>query len=103
MCFLIKSKVGNDFFEVKFKIAEATCVTIGIMKQANQTITENYLRRLNQETSKKPVTFKKLSKTPKGDCFFNTSKGPVIHKSASVDLITAKNTSKKLTSLEHKI
>ena len=31
------------------------------------------------------VTFKKLSKTPKGDYFFNTPKGSVIQKSASVD------------------
>ena len=81
--FSTKSKAGNEFFEVKFKIAEATCVTIRIMKQANQTITENYLRRLNQE--REPVTFKKLSKTPKGDYFFNTPKGSVIQTSASVD------------------
>ena len=53
--FSTKSKAGNDFFEVKFKIAEAACVTIRIIKQANQTITENYLRRLNQE--REPVTF----------------------------------------------
>ena len=53
------------------------------MKQANQTVTENQLRRLNQE--REPVSFKKLSKTPKGDCFSNTSKGNVIQKSASVD------------------
>ena len=45
--FSTKSKTGNEFFEVKFKIAEVTCVTIRIMKQANHTITENYLRRLN--------------------------------------------------------
>ena len=53
------------------------------MKQANQTITENYLQRLNQE--REPVTFKKLSKTPKGDYFLNVSKGTVIQKSASID------------------
>ena len=81
--FPTKSKAGNEFFEVKFKIAEATCVTIRIMKQANQTITENYLLRLNQE--REPVTFTKLSKTPKGDGFFNTSKGSAIQKSVSVD------------------
>ena len=50
------------------EIAKATCVTVRIMKQENQTVTENYLRRLNQE--REPVTFKKLSKTPKGDYFF---------------------------------
>ena len=50
------------------------------MKQANQTITENYLRQERQS-----VTFKKFSKTPKGDYFFNTSKGSVIQKSATVD------------------
>ena len=66
--FLTKSKSGNEFFEVKFKIAEATCVTIRIMKEANQTITKNYLLRLNQE--REPVTLKKLSKTPKGDLLF---------------------------------
>ena len=72
------------------------------MKHANQTITENYLRRSNQE--REPVTFKKLSKTPKGDNFFNTSKGSVIQKSAStLILIATKNTSKKLTLLEHKM
>ena len=53
------------------------------MKQASQTITENYLRRLNQE--REPVTFKKLSKTQKDDYFFNTSKKSVIQKLASVD------------------
>ena len=53
------------------------------MKQASQTITENYLRRLNQE--REPVTFKKLSKTPKGDYLFKTFKGSVVQKSASVD------------------
>ena len=81
--FSTKSKAGNDFFEVKFKIAEAICVIIRIMKQANQTITENYFRRLNQK--REPVTFKKLSKTPKGDYFFNTPKESVLQKSASVD------------------
>ena len=81
--FSTKSKAGNEFFEVKFKIAEATCVTIIIMKQTNQTITENYFRRLNQE--REAVTSKKLSKTPKGDYFFNTSKGIFIQKSASAD------------------
>ena len=45
--FSTKSKAGNDFFEVKFKIAEAICVIIRIMKQANQTITENYFRTDN--------------------------------------------------------
>ena len=38
------------------------------MKEANQTITKNYLLRLNQE--REPVTLKKLSKTPKGDLLF---------------------------------
>ena len=42
-----KSKAGNEFFEVKFKTAEATYVTIRIMKQANQTITENYYEIIN--------------------------------------------------------
>ena len=55
--FSTKSKAGNEFFEVKFKITEANCVTVRIIKQGNQTITENYLRRLNQE--REPVTFKK--------------------------------------------
>ena len=54
------------------------------MKQANQTITKNYLQWLNQQ--REPVTYQKLSKlwyTPKGDYFFDASK--------------------RLTSLEHKI
>ena len=65
--FLTKSIAGNECFEVKFKIAEATCLTRRIIKQANQTTSENYLQRLNQKWE--PVTFKKLSKTPKGDYF----------------------------------
>ena len=48
--FSTKSKEWNEFLAVRFKIAEATCVTLRIMKQANQTITENYLKILNQET-----------------------------------------------------
>ena len=65
-----KSKAGNEFFKFKFKIEEVACVTTRIMKQANQTITENYLQKLNQERERErererePVTFKKLSKTP---------------------------------------
>ena len=70
--FSTKSKAGNEFFEVKFKIAEASCVTKRIMKQGNQTVTENYLRRLNQE--REPVTFKKLSKTLQGDYFLTHPK-----------------------------
>ena len=53
------------------------------MKQTNQTITKNYLRRLNQE--RELVSFKKLLKTLKGDYFLNTSKADVIQKSVSVD------------------
>ena len=97
--FSTKIKGGNEFFEVKFKIAEATCVTIRIMKQANQTFTEN-LQILNQE--REPVTLRKLSKTPKGDYFIHPKE--VLYKSQHrLTLITTKNTSKKLTSLEHKI
>ena len=59
------------------------------MKQANQTITENYLRGSNQE--RESVTFKKLSRTPKGDYCFSTSKGSVIQKSASVEFNSNKN------------
>ena len=70
--FSTKSKAGNEFFEVKFKILEAPYMAIIIMKQANQTITENYLRRLNQE--REPVTFNELSKTPKGDYFLTHPK-----------------------------
>ena len=98
--FSTKIKGGNEFFEVKFKIAEATCVTIRIMKQANQTFTENYLQILNQE--REPVTLRKLSKTPKGDYLIHPKE--VLYKSQHrLTLITTKNTSKKLTSLEHKI
>ena len=49
MCFQQKARQEISFSKVNFQIAEATCVIIRIMKQANQTITENYLRRLNQE------------------------------------------------------
>ena len=99
--FSTKSKVGNEFFEVKFKITEATCVTVRIMKQRNQTITENYLRRLNQE--REPVTFNKLSKTPKADYFLTHPKEVLYKSQHRLTLITTKNTSKELTSLEHKI
>ena len=81
--FLTKSEAGYESFKVKYKIAEATCVTIRILKQTNQTITKKYLRRLNQE--RELVSFKKLLKTPKGDYFLNTSKADLIQKSASVD------------------
>ena len=76
--FSTKSKAWNEFFEVKFKIEEATCVAIRIIKLWE------------------PVTFKKLSKAPKGDYFFNTSKGSVIQKSASFDFNYNENTFKKV-------
>ena len=76
--FLTKSEAGYEFFKVKYKIAEATSVTIRIMKQTNKKKKKNYLRRLNQE--RELVSFKKLLKTPKGDYFLNTSKADVIQK-----------------------
>ena len=42
MCFQQNAR-QNEFFEFKFKVAEATCVTLRIMKEADQTINENYL------------------------------------------------------------
>ena len=69
------------------------------MKQANQTITENYLRRLDQE--REPATFKKLSKTTKGDYFLTHLKEVLYESQLWFTLITMKDTSKKLTSLEH--
>ena len=44
-CVFNKNQGRNEFFEIKFKIAEVTCVKIRIMKQANQTITEIKLNR----------------------------------------------------------
>ena len=74
-------------------------MTIRIMKQANQTFTEN-LQILNQE--REPVTLRKLSKTPKGDYFIHPKE--VLYKSQHrLTLITTKNTSKELNSSEHKI
>ena len=84
MCFQQKARQEMSFSKSNLKLQkpedywslllqkpelQKTCVTITIMKQANQTITENYWRRLNRE--KEAVTFQKLSKTPKGDYFFN--------------------------------
>ena len=71
------------------------------MKHANQTITENYLQRLNQE--REPVTFKKLSKTPKVIISLTHPKEVLYKSQHRLTLITTKNTSNKLTSLEHKI
>ena len=75
--FSIKSKAGSEFFEVKFKIAEATCVTIRIMKQGKSKYYWKLFTKIKLFTKKiiyddliqerEPLTFKKLSKTPKGD------------------------------------
>ena len=49
-----------------------------ILKQANQTIMEAYLKRLRQEGE--PVKLKSLSKTQNGMFFFNTSRGSTIER-----------------------
>ena len=53
-----------------------------------ERINSNYYWKLFKKIKsreREPVTFKKLSKTPKGDYFFNTSKWGVVQKSALVD------------------
>ena len=67
------SRSENEFFDVKLKVSESKTVTVRILKQANQTITEAYLKRLRQEGE--PVKLKSLSKTQNGMFFYNTSRG----------------------------
>ena len=61
------SRSGNEFFDVKLKASESKTVTVRILKQANQTITEAYLKSLRQEGE--PVKLKSLSKTQNGMFF----------------------------------
>ena len=61
------SRSGNEFFDVKLKVSESKTVTVRILKQANQTITEAYLKSLRQEGE--PVKLKSLSKTQNGMFF----------------------------------
>ena len=61
------SRSGNEFFDVKLKVSESKTVTVRILKQANQTITEAYLKSLRQEGE--PVKLKSLSKTQIGRIF----------------------------------
>ena len=61
------SRSGNEFFDVKLKVSESKTVTVRILKQANQTITEAYLKSLRQEGE--PVKLKSLSKT-QNEMFF---------------------------------
>ena len=61
------SRSGNEFFDVKLKVSESKTVTVRILKQANQTITEAYLKSLRQEGE--PVKLKSLSKTQNGIFF----------------------------------
>ena len=62
-----RSRSGNQFFDVKLKVAENKTVTVGTLKQANQTLTEAYLKSLRQEGE--PVKLKSLSKTQNGMFF----------------------------------
>ena len=64
------SRSGNEFFDVKLKVSESETVTVCILKQANQTITEAYLKSLRQEGE--PVKLKSLSKTQNGMFFLIT-------------------------------
>ena len=61
------SRSGNEFFDVKLKVSESKTVTVRILKQANQTITEAYLKSLRQDGE--PVKLKSLSKTQNGIFF----------------------------------
>ena len=44
-----ESRQGDEFLKVKLKNSEFMSVTVPILKQSNQTITETYLKRLNQK------------------------------------------------------
>ena len=57
----------KKFFDVKSKVSEGKTVTVRILKQANQTITKEYLKSLRQEWE--PVKLKSLSKTQNGMFF----------------------------------
>ena len=72
------SRSGNQFFDVKLKVSESKTVTVRILKQANQTITEAYLKSLRQKGE--PVKLKSLSKTQNEMFFFNTSRGSTIER-----------------------
>ena len=61
------SRSGNEFFDIKSKASESKTVTVHILKQANETITQTYLKSLRQEGE--PVKLKSLSKTQNGMFF----------------------------------
>ena len=77
------SRSGNEFFDVKLKVSEGKTVTVRILKQANQTIKEAYLKSLRQEGE--PVKLKSLSNTQNGMFFFNTSRRITIERNNSLN------------------
>ena len=78
-CFFnIYKQIRKSFFDVKLKVSESKTVTVPILKQANQTIMETYLKSLRQEGE--PIKLKSLSKTQNGIFFFNTSRGSTIER-----------------------
>ena len=66
-CFNIYNQITKKFFDVKSKVSEGKTVTVRILKEANQTITKEYLKSLRQEWE--PVKLKSLSKTQNGMFF----------------------------------
>ena len=77
-CFSIYKEIRKWVFSCKLKVLESKIVTVRILKQANQTIKEAYLKSLRQE--EEPVKFKSFSKTQNGMFFFNTSRGSTIER-----------------------
>ena len=67
------SQGNNELFDVKFKTPEVETKSIRIMKYTKIDVRNIFLNKIKQAGS--PVTVIKLSPTPKGIFFYNSSRG----------------------------
>lgn len=74
-CFNICQHIRKWVFGVKVKILKIKSIIVPVLKQANQTITEAYLKDLGQEKRREGIRIKKLFRELKMECCFNISRG----------------------------
>ena len=67
------SQGNNELFDVEFKTPEVETKSIRIMKYTKIAVRNFFLNKIKQAGS--PVTAIKLSPTPKGIFFYNSSRG----------------------------
>lgn len=95
-----KSKIGNEYLDVKLNIEVYQYQNIRIMKSQNPTIKEDYVKTL--QAGSMPIKMKKVYVTSNGTVFFNTFRGNRIEEEVSVGFKSTEHTKLSIQQIKDK-